>query len=317
MACVAAIVTLFQSTHPHGVRPATGQNPPALDSVSIHAPTRGATQSHGRTNTRGRGFNPRTHTGCDAPCSTPRAWASGFNPRTHTGCDRFVLLKLSKNFSFQSTHPHGVRPLLCLSMIDSAMFQSTHPHGVRRSEKMAAQQNQWFQSTHPHGVRQCDVVTSQKRFLFQSTHPHGVRLIRQFNIIGRRWSFNPRTHTGCDLLCCCSVTIFLFQSTHPHGVRLAQGIKDQNDLVFQSTHPHGVRQLCLLCRLYYYKVSIHAPTRGATRHIYLKRCGVVFQSTHPHGVRQLPANLITECFKFQSTHPHGVRLRYEMKSIKF
>ena len=56
--------------------------------------------------------------------------------------------------------------------------------------------------------------------------------------------FNPRTHTGCD-----------------PAKRLASRIV----VLFQSTHPHGVRQsaawpLCIYCL-----VSIHAPTRGATR----------------------------------------------------
>ena len=36
--------------------------------------------------------------------------------------------------------------------------------------------------------------------------------------------FNPRTHTGCDLLISSGEGILLlFQSTHPHGVRLPAG----------------------------------------------------------------------------------------------
>ena len=99
---------LFQSTHPHGVRPRTFAPCRCLDCfnprthtgcdnawskalplrrvsihaptrgatlidcvygkytwVSIHAPTRGATLRAPRISIRGRGFNPRTHTGCD------------------------------------------------------------------------------------------------------------------------------------------------------------------------------------------------------------------------------------------------------------
>ena len=33
---------------------------------------------------------------------------------------------------------------------------------------------------------------------------------------------------------------------------------------FQSTHPHGVRLLCCGCLPGLYRISIHAPTRGAT-----------------------------------------------------
>ena len=61
------LITLFQSTHPHGVRrrryPCGRYNSP-------------------------RGFNPRTHTGCDQGCvATLPPDRYRFNPRTHTGCD--------------------------------------------------------------------------------------------------------------------------------------------------------------------------------------------------------------------------------------
>ena len=54
-------------------------------------------------------------------------------------------------------------------------------------------------------------------------------------------------------------------------------------------------------------VSIHAPTRGATA-VYI--CNVHFggfQSTHPHGVRHLLPRRKYSDNEFQSTHPHGVR----------
>ena len=102
---------LFQSTHPHGVRPNRievidcplqfGFNPrthtgcdqgfrptlPARADVSIHAPTRGATGTAATMTVSMRRFNPRTHTGCD-----------GMRKRM----DSYPPL-------FQSTHPHGVR----------------------------------------------------------------------------------------------------------------------------------------------------------------------------------------------------------------
>ena len=83
--------------------------------------------------------------------------------------------------------------------------------------------------------------------------------------------------------------------------------------VFQSTHPHGVR-LNKISRIFSStKVSIHAPTRGATR-----RWGrnvsltCLFQSTHPHGVRHDETGHRSDILSFQSTHPHGVR-RYVCK----
>ena len=84
----ACALQMFQSTHPHGVRPATT----------------------GLTDYRLNCFNPRTHTGCDVfengipdmnmvSIHAPTRGATGdeelrildshpcFNPRTHTGCD--------------------------------------------------------------------------------------------------------------------------------------------------------------------------------------------------------------------------------------
>ena len=144
-------------------------------------------------------------------------------------------------------------------------------------------------------------------FLFQSTHPHGVRPKRSTNVL-KEFSFNPRTHTGCDhffdsFLCTISVSIHAptrgatretdryilyrwFQSTHPHGVRLTSSVASSVLSEFQSTHPHGVR----------------LQTNG---NVFVTK---VFQSTHPHGVRRCMAisHLLLSTW-FQSTHPHGVR----------
>ena len=78
--------------------------------------------------------------------------------------------------------------------------------------------------------------------------------------------FNPRTHTGCDLLGKVLTTrLYSFQSTHPHGVRLSLYQLKKVLEEFQSTHPHGVRLL----------IRQHRARR------------ILFQSTHPHGVRRL------------------------------
>ena len=106
--------------------------------------------------------------------------------------------------------------------------------------------------------------------------------------------FNPRTHTGCDLLGKVLTTrLYSFQSTHPHGVRLSlyqlkkvleefqsthpHGVRQSQALTphawhrFQSTHPHGVRRSDGRVYSDDWSVSIHAPTRGATRS---KRSGI-------------------------------------------
>ena len=130
---------MFQSTHPHGVRhwisliiwsipscfnprthtgcdsPDQGYFRSGRTSVSIHAPTRGATPGMVFTIEPMISFNPRTHTGCDMRGINRYAKAANcFNPRTHTGCDFIVTQALDISRMFQSTHPHGVRRMPCL-----------------------------------------------------------------------------------------------------------------------------------------------------------------------------------------------------------
>ena len=99
---------LFQSTLPHGERPTmpcsssvfTGFNPRShmgsdrqaesrflYDTVSIHAPTWGATLTAEISTTVIDGFNPRSHMGSDH--TFPYVWhrVLSFNPRSHMGSD--------------------------------------------------------------------------------------------------------------------------------------------------------------------------------------------------------------------------------------
>ena len=169
--------------------------------------------------------------------------------------------------------------------------------------------------------------------VFQSTHPHGVRLIKMCTVPSLRmvsihaptrgatleslpWPrspqnrFNPRTHTGCDVLYYLkSVCFQTFQSTHPHGVRLLFQIMyaHQSDGFNPRTHT-GCDVALFGTTAKQWRVSIHAPTRGATYLPEREPPSSMFQSTHPHGVRLLSeVGYDTPIFRFQSTHPHGVR----------
>ena len=77
----------------------------------------------------------------------------------------------------------------------------------------------------------------------------------------------------------------LFQSTHPQGVRRRIIQITQINSIFQSTHPQGVRLLLYAIFNNATKISIHAPTRGATYSAQLYQASRIFQSTHPQGVR--------------------------------
>jgi len=98
----------FQSTHPHGMRPTLQSPATEAAAVSIHAPTRDATQEN-KMRAERVGFNPRTHTGCDAVTDELALKADRFNPRTHTGCDIMMIVAKQNRYGFQSTHPHGMR----------------------------------------------------------------------------------------------------------------------------------------------------------------------------------------------------------------
>ena len=142
--------------------------------VSIHAPTRGATELSWKqlialmfqsTHPRGvrhrqprRGsrrvcFNPRTHEGCDTLSSLTRVASCCFNPRTHEGCDCCALNVFLRILSFNPrTHEgcdHGWRAVYQYVVVSI--------HAPTRGATECAsmfQSDSLFQSTHPRGVRQ-------------------------------------------------------------------------------------------------------------------------------------------------------------------
>ena len=144
-----------------------------------------------------------------------------FNPRTHTGCDRRNS-DLQKNITCFNPRTHTGCDLSDLTNESSTtLFQSTHPHGVRQDIKSKYKTKKEFQSTHPHGVRP-----------------------RAWICWPRLVSFNPRTHTGCDL-------DLLVQQGKLTKVSIHAPTRGATSDILRSSGEAGV--------------SIHAPTRGATQ----------------------------------------------------
>ena len=167
-------------------------------------------------------------------------------------------------------------------------FQSTHPHGVRRKARPShARRDPCF---NPRTHTGCDAICRSAAAYRKSFNPrtHTGCDSYDHHRCHDGCCFNPRTHTGCDSgVCSYSRNAVMFQSTHPHGVRRLSHLKKCLMDMFQSTHPHGVRLLgpyldypfvaCFNPRTHtgcdFNKtivlqnsiVSIHAPTRGATR----------------------------------------------------
>ncbi len=80
---------------------------------------------------------------------------------------------------------------------------------------------------------------------------------------------------------------------------------------FQFTRPRGARPR-FLSRLRRARVSIHAPTGGATIYERLTRWLRAFQFTRPRGARHLQGFELQAAKKFQFTRPRGARRGCEM-----
>ena len=79
--------------------------------ISIHAPTRGATEDTARLYLTGVNFNPRSHKGSDARQRWYRRCPRYFNPRSHKGSDsNFTQNSISVLFHFYQSFPHIIFP---------------------------------------------------------------------------------------------------------------------------------------------------------------------------------------------------------------
>ena len=187
----------FQSTHPHGVRPEVIDNIFCECDVSIHAPTRGATEMYAQrmgmskvsihAPTRGATWFDSSH--------LRQIKVSIHAPTRGATMLQVVFDLLDK---FQSTHPHGVRHAKSRKSLTDIWFQSTHPHGVRQPANVLTFRKKKFQSTHPHGVRpeDCDEL---KGYIEVSIHaPTRGATVCKAKLVYCNLRFNPRTHTGCD-----------------------------------------------------------------------------------------------------------------------
>ena len=94
----------------HAGRDAQTSNLLPQTSVSIHAPTRGATRRTSSYTCRTRCFNPRAHAGRDREIQYHgRLYLRRFNPRAHAGRDPTVNELVADGILFQSTRPRGAR----------------------------------------------------------------------------------------------------------------------------------------------------------------------------------------------------------------
>ena len=191
--------TLFQSTHPSGMRRRHVGINRATAYISIHAPQWDATNSSTYAVPPRNNFNPRTPVGCDAAIY-PRLGGCLIISIHAPQWDATDISQHTIPFiKFQSTHPSGMRHFvfcLCLSIL----FISIHAPQWDATPCVwpTVYPRPYFNPRTPVGCDKHVKTENKYERVFQSTHPSGMRLAAT----GRLSSVDPK-----------------FQSTHPSGMR--------------------------------------------------------------------------------------------------
>ena len=210
---------------------------------------------------------------------------------------------------FQSTHPHGVRHICTCTERQPKSFNPRTHTGCDSAFCTRGYEDRVFQSTHPHGVRRTFAFARQSTQKVSIHAPTRGATRCSHQVKTSITSFNPRTHTGCDMMLVATATR-IYVSIHAptrgatfHNRHNQQGLRVSIHAPTRGATYQGVGLAEAK------SVSIHAPTRGATSFaLNFPTLLYLFQSTHPHGVRHARKGLFAYRAKFQSTHPHGVRL---------
>ena len=112
---------------------------------------------------------------------------------------------------------------------------------------------------------------------------------------------------------CMSGKTTQFQSTLPQGERLWKSTPPTTQKAFQSTLPQGERRESPADQAHPLEISIHAPTRGATKLICIRlHCFFISIHAPTRGATQSGGKSVIEYTKFQSTLPQGER-RYNTR----
>ncbi len=210
---------IFQSTHPSGVRHLIN----SLKAwVGIFQSTHPSGVRLSRSGQGGRGQLISIHApqwGATRRVCRCRAAIGNFNPRTPVGCDQVDTRRRATRYHFNPRTPVGC---------DTRQAHRSH------HRRISIHAPQW-------GATGWNCRYARTTARFQSTHPSGVRRL-SIVLETPPSHFNPRTPVGCDDR---NITSII------------------NNLGFQSTHPSGVRLRPVLHTVHG-RISIHAPQWGAT-----------------------------------------------------
>ena len=178
-------------------------------------------------------------------------------------------------------------------MVSTTLFQSTLPRGERRNIIITFYHKTWkFQSTLPRGERRASSAVNFSPFSISIHAPaRGATLFQfiahiiyqHFNPRSREGSddslhqneqninnFNPRSREGSDYdKVVTKRDEYKFQSTLPRGERLSRSRTGHNICTDFNPRSREGSDFLLSVLIVQFRISIHAPARGATHRIQL------------------------------------------------
>ena len=235
-----ATILKFQSTRPRGARRRIFCIAAATASISIHAPTRGATTRYAPWLIR-----------CKFQSTRPRG------ARPAVGCE----LQIFKEF--QSTRPRGARQVLRFVMHSSHDFNPRAHAG--RDQNSFNEVTAYLISIHAptRGATDMVITSGHKRTISIHAPTRGATVIYTYEPkAGAFQSTRPRGARRAYR----SATPLMsgFQSTRPRGARRAARFLIRVS-IYISIHAPTRGATTRYCRTTpRSRISIHAPTRGAT-----------------------------------------------------
>ncbi len=178
------------------------------------------------------------------------------------------------------------------------LFQSTLPRGERPHTSPCSTAPRDFNPRSHEGSDVSPLIKERGKYDFNPRSHEGSDLLRRRKSLGRR-NFNPRSHEGSDVQIrifsnCVSISIHAptrgatavvnthaqfdseFQSTLPRGERLILTRMMFSILHFNPRSHEGSDEQFSAFRGIVSIISIHAPTRGATRIDLI----IIFRSSH-------------------------------------
>ena len=216
--------------------------------ISIHAPARGPTLKdlNGKEIDEISIHAPARGATVVLVCTEEKC-ITNFNPRTREGCDCSHLTPSNLQKSFQSTHPRGVRLSRMKIFCSKGTYFNPRTHeGCDAAELWGISPTTVFQSTHPRGVR---LLWYHQRPDTQTISIHAPTrgaTSAAYRFMLSLLNFNPRTHEGCDVM------VLAALHRHKH---------------FNPRTHEGCDVQPPANKIDYSDISIHAPTRGATKHL--------------------------------------------------